>query len=272
MKIMKQLLMICGAAVLLVSCRSTRKIQTAIAKKDTVAVVAAPAPVNDSAIRVQRIFAALDSARINFRTFSAKINVDYRDASGKRYDLNTNLRMVKDSAIWLSANALLGIEALRMLVTRDSVKMLDKQNKVYTARSIDYLQEVTHLPLNLATLQDMLIGNAVFLDKNVVSFTNAANTVSVVSLGQWFKTLLTLNMPETTLQRIKLDDVDITRSRTAELGYSDYETRNGQRFATKRRINIVEKKSVDIALDFKQYTFNEEVSFPFSVPKNFRQQ
>jgi outer membrane lipoprotein-sorting protein len=221
---------------------------------------------------VRQVFAALDSSRINFRTFSAKVNIDYRDAENKRYDINANLRMVKDSAIWLSANAILGIEALRMLVTSDSVKLLDKQNKTYTARSIDYLQEVTALPLNLSTLQDLLIGNAVFLDSNVVSYTHANNAMSLVSLGKWFKTLLTVSEPDYALQRIKLDDIDITRSRTAELNYSDYQTRNGQRFATRRRINIVEKKKVDIALDYKQYTFNEEVSFPFTVPKNFRQQ
>jgi outer membrane lipoprotein-sorting protein len=40
-------------------------------------------------------------------------------------------------------------------------------------------------------------------------------------------------------------------------------------FATKRRISIAEKKKLDIRLDFKQYAFNETVSFPFSIPKNY---
>lgn len=269
---MRYLVIIVAAAGLLTACRSTRKIQTAIAQKDTAAAVqVAPPAESDSARQVHQLFRVLDSGKIDFRTFSAKIDVDYRDAEGKRYDLNVNLRMVKDSAVWVSVNAILGIEALRMLITQDSVKMLDKQNKVYTARSIDYLQEVTALPLSLRTVQDLLIGNAVFVDSNVVALSAGADQLSLTTLGRWFKTLLTVSQPNKLIQRIKLDDADITRSRTAELSYGDYEQRNGLSFATRRRINVVEKKKLDVALAFKQYTFNEEVSFPFSIPRNFKQ-
>lgn len=265
--------MILLAAGLLTACRSTKKIQAAIAKKDTVATVQVITPTeSDSARRVRQVFRSLDSSRIDFQTFSAKVGVDYRDAGGKRYDLNANMRMVRDSAVWISVNAILGIEAMRMLITKDSVKLLDKQQKVYTARRIDYLQEVTALPLDLRTVQDLLIGNAVFVDSNVVAFSYSGTSITMTTLGRWFKTLLTLGSNDWLIQRIKLDDADITHSRTAELGYSDYEARNGIRFATKRSINVVEKKKLDIALDFKQYSFNEEVSFPFSVPRNFRQQ
>jgi hypothetical protein len=48
---------------------------------------------------------------------------------GKNYDVNATMRMYKDSAIWLSANAVLGIEAMRVLITKDSVKLLNKLDK-----------------------------------------------------------------------------------------------------------------------------------------------
>jgi hypothetical protein len=67
----------------------------------------------------------------------------------------------------------------------------------------------------------------------------------------------------------KLDDVNVSRNRTANLSYSGYENRNGLLFSTRRSISVSEKKKLDIQLDFKQYDFNGEVSFPFSVPKNF---
>src|SRR5688500_13267735 len=159
-----------GAFVLLIlllsSCRSTRPIQTAISKKDT---SAASVLKNDSIQFIQNTWQQITANHLNFQTFSAKVNIDYSGSDGKKYDVNANLRMYKDSAIWISANAVLGIEAIRVLVTRDSVKFLDKLNKTYTARSVDYLQEVTALPLNLAILQDLLIGNPVFLDSNIVS-------------------------------------------------------------------------------------------------------
>ncbi len=249
------------------SCRSTRKIGSAISKKDTVAVI--DPRVRDTIETIRSLLQQLNNNRVVYTTFSAKVNVDYRGGDGKNYDVNATVRMYKDSAIWISVNALLGIEAMRMLITRDSVKVLDKLNKTYTARSVDFLQEVTALPLDLKTVQNLIIGNPVFLDSNIVSYSNGNNVVSLLSVGKWFKNLVTLSMNDKTLAHSKLDDADISKNRTAELSYSDYETKKGFPFATKRGITITEKNKLEIRLDYKQYDLNQEVSMPFSVPKNF---
>ena len=256
---------------LLASCRSAKKIQTAITKKDSVTTVNVPPGTskNDSVQMIRAALKKIDSNRIGFRTFSCKINVDYSGSDGKKYDVNANVRMYKDSAIWVAVNALLGIDAMRLFVTRDSVKLLDKLNKTYTARSVNYLQEVTSLPLNLYNLQDLIIGNPVFLDSNVVSYTTNNNQLALLSLGELFKHLITLNESDKTLMHSKLDDTDPSRNRTADLTYSDYESKKGVLFSTKRRIVVTERNRLDIKLDFKQYEFNQEVSFPFSVPKNY---
>lgn len=254
---------------LLASCRSTKKIQTAITpKKDSVAVN--DSQKNDTLAMIEAALKRVDSNYIDFNTFSAKINVDYTGGDGKKYDVNANVRMYKDSVIWIAVNALLGIDAMRLMITEDSVKLLDKLNKTYTARSVDYLQEITSLPLDLKTLQDLIVGNPVFFaDHNVVSYSHGNNQLSLLSIGQLFKNLLTLNEPDKILLHSKLDDADITRNRTADLTYEEYEKKRGVAFSTKRRIVVTEKSRLDIKLDFKQYEFNQEVSFPFNVPKNY---
>jgi len=262
------------AIVLMASCRSTRKIQTVIAnKRDTLAV---PNPVadhskEDTLAFIQQTISGMKTAEISFTTFSAKINVDYQGAEGKKYDVNANLRMYKDSAIWISITAIFGIEGLRAYITKDSVKILNKQDKVYTARSVAYLQEVTKLPLDLHSLQEILIGNPVFLDSNVISYSKSGDKISLLSVGDWFKGLLTLNS-NYKIDNSKLDDVDINRSRTCNLNYTDYENKKGVDFSTKRRITVAEKGKLDIKLDFKSYDFNETLSFPFNVPKNYKKE
>ena len=69
------------AIVTLASCRSTRKIQTAIARKDTIDTVAI-AKI-DTALLIKNALQALDNNRIEFKTFSAKIDVDYRGGDDK---------------------------------------------------------------------------------------------------------------------------------------------------------------------------------------------
>ncbi|MDB5196237.1 MAG: hypothetical protein JWP88_607 [Flaviaesturariibacter sp.] len=270
---MKQFVCILIVAGLLISCRSTRKIGTAIAKKDTVQVTN---PVKsdgkaDSIAFITKTYQQLSANHITFNTFTAKVNIDYKDASNKNYDVNAVVRMYKDSAIWISANAILGIEAIRAIITRDSVKVLDKINKTYTARSVGYLNEVTALPLDLKTVQELLIGNPVYFDStNIISYSRSNGAISLLHFGEWFKNLLTITETDGSIQRSRLDDVNPARTRTADLTYSDYETKKGVLFATKRRIFISDTKSLEIKLDFKQYDFNGEVSFPFSVPKNYK--
>ncbi|MGN6295119.1 MAG: DUF4292 domain-containing protein [Chitinophagaceae bacterium] len=270
---MRITLVLVAAILLMASCRSTRKIQTVISnKRDTSLVVNPPADHSreDTMAFIHKTVANMKAAELDFTTFSAKINVDYQGSDGKKYDVNANLRMYKDSAIWISITAIFGIEGLRAYITRDSVKILNKQDKTYTARSVAYLQEVTALPLTLHSLQEILIGNPVFLDSNIISYSRSGNnSVSLLSIGDWFKGLLTLNSAYK-IENSKLDDIDINRSRTCNLSYTDYENKKGVDFSTRRRITVAEKGKLDIKLDFKSYDFNETLSFPFNVPKNYK--
>jgi len=264
-----KIILIILATITMASCRSTKNIQTAITKKDTVETTIKETKT-DSAALIKNALLKLNENRVDFKTFSAKVDVDYRGGDDKHYDVNANLRMHKDSLIWISVNAVFGIEAMRLLINKDSVFLLDKLNKTYLTRSIDYLQEVSGLPLTLSSLQDMLVGNPVFID-SVVSFSNNNNTISLLSIGKTFKNLVTINGDKNVLVHSKLDDLDITRSRTADLNYDDYESKKGKLFSSKRRITVAEKNKLDISLNFKQYEFDDDQSFPFSIPKNYKQ-
>jgi 3-phenylpropionate/cinnamic acid dioxygenase small subunit len=67
-----------------------------------------------------------------------------------------------------------------------------------------------------------------------------------------------------------MDDVDLSRNRTADITYDDYETNNGIAFATNRQIVATEKNKIDIRMNFKQYEFNKELSVSMTVPKNYQ--
>jgi hypothetical protein len=268
----KIVILLAGIVSLFASCRSTKNIQTAIAKKDTTTIVIAPDHSHEDSIAFMKdVYNRIQSNRINFATFSAnKIDVDYEDGDGKKYNVTAHVRMYKDSVIWISITAILGIEGLRAYITNDSVKLLDKQNKIYTARSMAYLQEVSALPLDLSSLQNLLLGNPVFFDSSIISYSRSGNTISLLNNGNFFKNLLTIGEQDKQVQSSKLDDLDELRNRTCYLTYDDYENKKGVNFSTRRSISVAEKKKLDIKLNFKQYDFNETLSFPFSVPKNYK--
>lgn len=268
---MKNLLIILSAALLMTSCRSTRQLSEALIRKDTSSPVVVINPSeSDSAKMVHETIQRIQDNRIDFKTFSAKVHVDYSDSKDKKYEFNTFLRIRKDSVIWVSIIAALGIEAFRVIITPDSIRILDKLNKTIEYKSMDYMQEVAKLPINFTTLQDLLIGNPVYLDSNIVAYKKEAETISMSMLGSFFKNLVTVDAKEYLLSNSKLDDVDLVRSRSANLVYNDYGQSGKWRFSNSRIISITEKNRLDIGLDFKQVAFDGAVDFPFNIPKNYK--
>lgn len=255
---------------LMVSCRSTKKLQSAVNKKDTAVQTGKPAAV-DTAKLTESIMQNLRKNHIDFETFSAKIKVEYSDNRGKQPDVNAFVRMKKDSIIWISINAtFLNIEAFRILINKDSMWILNKLEKNVEYHSLDYLEEVAKIPLDFNTLQNLIIGNPVFLGKTIVAFRKTENRILISTVDEHFKNLLTLSANDYLVERSKLDDLDVALNRTGDLTYSNYERNAGVNFPTFREITVAEKTKVDILLNFKQYDFNKSLSFPFNIPKNYR--
>lgn len=225
----------------------------------------------DSSQYYKQVYNAVQENRLtNFQTFSAKVKVDYKGSTGKQLDFTANIRLKKDSIIWITVPTILG-EAMRAVVTKDSVKIMYKiPDKYAQLRSIEYLQVITHVPFSFNEIQDLLMGNPIYLDSNIVSYKNEEKVLSLMTAGALFKHLLTVLKDGYLPMHSKLDDVDVLRARTCDIVYGDYEQKNGMIFSKYRKIILSEKTRLEIELQFKQFEFNEPLAFPFSIPKNYR--
>lgn len=251
-------------------CRSGKMITNAIAPKDTTKVIIVNTSV-DSMILVNSAREIIQKNKIDFKTFSAKIKLDIEDSKGKKPDLLANIRIIKDSAIWISISAsILNIEVFRVLVTKDSVILVNKQDKEVQYRSINYLQEITEIPFDFETLQDLFVGNPIFYNDSNVTVRKVEDFLLISSLKSDFKNLLTVSASENTLLHCKLDDVNPARNRTADFTYDSYVSNNGSKFSTYRQIIASEKNKLEVRMNFKQFEFNKELSVYLSVPKNYK--
>ncbi|MFN6374228.1 MAG: DUF4292 domain-containing protein [Chitinophagia bacterium] len=266
---MKNLFILVAFVIFLFSCRSSRQISTVVAKKDSAVVVINPAE-SDSAKSVRATLAKIKGKQIHFTTFSSKVKVDYSDDKNRRFDFNAFVRMKKDSAIWISIIAALNIEAYRVMITPDSLVILDKINRSIQRKSLAYLQEITKVPFDYRTLEDLIIGNPIYLDKTIVAYADQGERLSLSTVGDAFKHILTVSKSDLSILFSKLDDVDVTRSRTANLSYAEYKLAGTWLFPEVRNISLSEKTRLDVVLDFKQVEFEKLLTFPFSIPKNYK--
>ena len=252
------------------SCRSTKKIQTAINKNDSSTVVIANQTADDSVLFIKQTLDTLKTKKIEYKTFAAKVKVEYEDSKTKQSNVTAYVHIIKDSVIWiLLYGSIFNVEVFRVLIKKDSVILVNKLNKEVQFRSLDYLQEITQIPFDFATLQDLLVGNPIFMSDSLVSCRKTDDRLLLASVGQYFKHLLTLDNNGVLLHS-KLDDVDITRNRTADITYDEYENNNGVNFSTFREITVSEKNKLDIRLNYKQYEFNKDLSVSFNIPKNYK--
>ncbi len=253
------------------SCHSTKKLQTAINKKDTLITTDTHSPNEDSLQTASAILKSLDQNKIDFKTFSAKVKVQYEDRNGKQPDFNAFIRLQKDSVLWISISAtFLSVEAFRIFITPDTIIILNKLDKTIENHPFSYIESIAHIPLDFSTLQDLIVGNPIYEGDSLVAYRQTENHILIGTVGKYFKNLLTISSDNHRVEKCKLDDINLEKNRTADLIYDSYEKTNQIPFATFRAITVAEKTKVDIRLSFKQYEFNKELSFPFNVPRNYK--
>lgn len=259
--------------ILAFGCKPVKKVQTisvAIGKKDTIQpIVIQEVEKVDSAAIVGEIMAKVVKKKIDFTTFNAKIKVDYEGQETSQH-VTAYLSMKKDSIILLKVVGPLGIVGLQVQITKDSVLVMNKLDKTVKFSSINYLQETTQIPFDFFTLQDVIIGNPIFITNNIISYKTTNQELLVFMTGKLFKHLLTLDNVDFKPLHSKLDDIDALQNRTCDITFSNYEIMSAIQFATFRSISVSQKSKLDIYLNFKDYKFNEPLNYSFSIPKNYK--
>ena len=103
------------SVIMLASCRT--------AKHATETITVKP-----EKIAPQTLLDSVSRHHVDFEWLSFKARVDYT-GDKRSENFTANIRMRKDSVIWASITSLMGIEVARLLITKDSVEVLDRLKK-----------------------------------------------------------------------------------------------------------------------------------------------
>ena len=95
----------------------------------------------------------------SYEWMSAKMNGELKTENTETtLSFTGSLRMRRDSTIWISASALMGIENLRALITRDSVVLINRMEQTYLAEPLSTVEIAMGTP-SFQELQSTLLGN-----------------------------------------------------------------------------------------------------------------
>lgn len=249
-----------------ISCSTTKKIKTGAAgikNGDHVTSVSENKTIDE----LKKLL--YTENELPFRTFSAKVKVSYEDAGGKQPDVNAFVRMKKDEAIWISVAAtFLNIEAMRVLITPDSVFILNKMEKTYGVYPISYINERLSIPVNFQDAQRLIAGKIVLTGDSILSVNQSGNFIQAIITMPGIYNSIYFTDPGMLLARQVVNVSQPGDHFTANILYDNYEKTSIGLFSTSRNISIPEK-SQKLQLVFRQYEFNNELSLPFSRPEGY---
>jgi len=111
------------------------------------------------------ILKMVDHASLDWNWLGMKIDTDIK-INDESETFTLSVRMRRDSAIWISLSPALGVEIARVMLLKDSVKVISKVplNKfVFEGDYLD-LEHLVGIPLNFNSFQDLFSGASLELD------------------------------------------------------------------------------------------------------------
>ena len=209
----------------------------------------------------------IKSAQIYFNTFSGKAKAKL-DIDGSDNDVTLNIRIQRDRKIWISITAIAGIEAARVVITPDSIWMINRLQAVYLKKPFSYIAQYAGSQVNYKMLESILIGNAIpeALTENsnfqpvnggMQVMGNLSGLVYVLSLGA-----------DNKVTQLNLNDQDA--GQTLQVTNSAPVPAAGHVMPSEIDMSSNAKtKKILVNLHYIKQDFDQPLEFPFSIPSRY---
>jgi len=267
-RIFTGLLLLGSVILIMTSCKSTRPIIKAPLKEEG----------PDS------LYSRLKANELHFDWLSAKFDASYKEKR-KSNDFKGQVRVRKDSLIWVSITPALGIEMFRMIITADSVKYFNRFSKEYFIGDYALVSRFLQIHIDFDILQALILGNDFqFYESNSfrASIDNMEYKLSTTGRRKIRKEAEDASSdPIVLLQNIwlnpesfKITKVDVKEylkdNRKLSATYGDFIGLEKQLYPSALRFDIQADDMIKIKLDYSKVTLNEPMAFPFSIPGNYK--
>jgi len=93
-----------------------------------------------------------------FDYLNTRTKIQYKDED-RNVSTSANIRIKKDSIIWMSLTPLFGIEVARALITQDSLVLMNRLNKEYMVYDFENLSKKFQFDINYHLIQSLILGN-----------------------------------------------------------------------------------------------------------------
>src|SRR5512138_1666455 len=230
------------------------------------------------------LFKKLKENELKFDWLTIKFSAEYEN-NGHKNSFGGQMRIRKDSLIWLSLSPIMGIEVMRLMISQDSVKFINRMNDTYLLGDYEYLNKYLNTNIDFDLLQSFLIGNDLSfyengsfkadIDKgNYRLFTaersklkkfvrNNEESLKVFIQNIWLDPS-TFKIIQADVKEVRKDHIRL------EASYKDFKLAGNQLFPHETEYNIFADNQIHVRASFSRITVDEPQQFPFKIPPSYR--
>ena len=171
---------------------------------------------------------------------------------------NINLKMIKDSVMWLSVRErVIGIELLRAKLTPDSLYLLNRLEKSFFIKSTSQFNDISTFYLNFDDFQYILFSN--------FTYPNSPYTYSIKNENYQ---LSSQNESYNFDNKFRLTEAKITNFEYLfKISFMKYN--NIDNFPRELALRILSKSNLDANIIYTKVDFNEYPSILFNIPNSY---
>ncbi len=257
----------------LTACHKNRISKTTNQTVLETASVIADSSVSDSTVLAE-VTEPVKINEVSFDYLTAKSKFSFHGAKQNFDNTNINIRMKKDSLIWISVTGI-GFEVARGLITPDSIVLMDKFHKQYYIFKYPELSRKYDFELNFPLLQSIIVGNLPYPRQ---SNDQMVKENEFLVLNQTAGNIGIMNYISTdNLKLSNLKAVESGKDNTFSLQYSDFRTVSDLLFPFLSEVVLNIKSSqnqvgAETKITLKHSKVDlvaESPGFPFSIPSGY---
>nr|WP_294781929.1 DUF4292 domain-containing protein [uncultured Flavobacterium sp.] len=255
---MKKYILVVVLAIAAVSCKSKA---VAVQNNTSQTVVA---PKEDKKV-IEKHY----DNKLDFSTLYIKASAKYADEKQSQ-NVTAEIRIEKDKQILISVR-FLGITMAKALITPSAVSYYEKINSTYYEGDFTSLSKWLGTDLDYSKVQNLLVGEAFDdLRKGKYTQTIVDNLFKLEEEKEAnLKKTFFLDSEKYLIQKEEISQP--SENRNLQINYSDSKVFNQGTLPTSIEINAVQPKGkTNINLNYNNISFNEELSFPYSVPSGYK--
>ena len=205
--------------------------------------------------------------KLNFQTASIRASAEYQDKK-QSISINADIRIKKDEIIWINLK-FFGIPMAKAFITPTRVSYYEKINNTYFDGDYSILTKMLGTDLDFQKVQNLLLGRPIDNLTKEEFIADVADNLFQLKSKNKTDTEKAFSF-ETANYLLKKQFINQTsKNRSVLVNYPSFTNQDNMFLPTGVSILANEQDQVKIDVEYKKITFNESLTYPYSIPDGY---